>query len=598
MLKPAAALCAGLVLLGASAPAMYRGDAAHGAVYAGTPGSYYAGVRWRYQTAGAVRSSPALYDGNVYVGSSDGHLYALRAMTGALLWRFDAKSAVTSSPAVDGANVYFQAQNNTIYAIARRDGSLRWSHRTGSDVPLAWGYESGDYWTASPSLANGVLYAGSGDGYVYALQPQSGRVLWKAKTGGRIRSAPAIADGTAYVGSYDGKLYAFDTKNGSLRWRFSTQGASLNSAEYGYDRRSIQSSPSVGDGAVYFGAKDGSLYAVEQRTGALRWRRTGNVYWYMSAPAFDRHIVFTGNSDGRFIQALDTRTGAIVWQFNAGINVFASPSIAAGVVYTGAWDGQFHALDERTGKELWSFSTLGRRIFSSAAMAGDSTYFGADDGGIYAVRSSATRALARAVFYDASLDGYNTVPQSQALRDFLHARGYQTLDAASLRAFLSRHLHDPGGSVVVSAMDAIPQGIDIRPYLRAGGKIVWVGNPPTLWSGKPLAKRSLSDLNRTLPRKLIGVSFERGNFDPMTAFVTAEGQRWGLSGSWLSNWSADPQSVSTVLARDEQGLAAAWVRSYGGPPGTGFVQIPMLVSPQNYPLNLFAIAIAAEHLPG
>jgi hypothetical protein len=118
-----------------------------------------------------------------------------------------------------------------------------------------------------------------------------------------------------------------------------------------------------------------------------------------------------------------------------------------------------------------------------------------------------------------------------------------------------------------------------------------------VWGFTPLSKRSLSHLDRSRPRNLIGVSYEFGNFDPMTAFVNAVGEQWGLSGSWLSNWSADPQTVTTVLASDEQGLAAAWVRGYGGRAGTGFVQLPLVVSPQGFPLNLFAIAIAAEYFP-
>jgi outer membrane protein assembly factor BamB len=594
----------GICDIAAAADGMYRNDRIHSGTYAGNPGRYFAGVRWRYQTQGAVRSSPVIFGGMVYVGSSDGHLYALHAGTGRLSWRFDPHSAVTSSPAVNDGSVFFQSHDGTIYALIRTTGSLRWRYRTGADLPLAWGHESGDYWTASPTLAHSTLYIGAGDGFLYALDPKTGHVRWKAKTGGRIRSAPAISDDTAYIGSYDGFLYALNAGNGALRWRFATEGASLKSADFGYDRRSIQSSPALGDGAVFFGSKDGSIYAVDQHTGKQRWRRKAQVYWYMSAPAFDRHMVFTGNSDGRFIQALDAASGEVRWEFNTGINVFASPSVAAGVVYAGAWDGAMHALDESTGAELWKFSTLGRRIFSSASVQGPQMVFGADDGGVYALRTSQTSELKRAVFYDDALSDFNTVQTSRQLRDFLVARGYEPLDLRSLAAFLSKRVRDRSASTIVFAMDASPasvfqggiQSLFAR-YLHSSGKVVWVGNPPLLWGFTPLSKRSLSDLDRSRPRNLIGVSYELGNFDPMTAFVNAAGEQWGLSGSWLSNWSADPQTVTTVLASDEQGLAAAWVRAYGGRAGTGFVQLPLIVSPQGFPLNLFDIAIAAEYFP-
>jgi outer membrane protein assembly factor BamB len=448
------------------------------------------------------------------------------------------------------------------------------------------------------------VYIGSGDGYLYVLDARTGKGIWRARTGGRIRSAPAIANGAAYVGSFDGYLYAFDANTGKLRWRYATEGAHLNSADYGYDRRSIQSSPAVRNGKVFFGSKDGSLYAVDARSGALRWRKTASVYWYMSAPAVDRNLVFSGNSDGRFVQALDAASGRVAWQFNTGINVFASPSVANGVVYTGAWDGKLYALDEISGRQLWSFATSGRRIFSSASVSGNRIFFGADDGGIYALNTAARQSLDKAVFYDPQLAAYSTVAEAKDVYDFLSARGYTALDAHSIGGYLNARIGDRRESVVVFAMDALPAQLGkgaaqsvLRRYLDSGGKVVWIGSPPLLLGGKPLKQVQITDLDRERARALLGVSYERGTFDPMTAFVTPDGQQWGLAGSWLSAWPADPESVTSVLARDEQGLAACWVRSYGGPPGSGFVQIPLIASPQGVAWNLFSIDVAAQYFP-
>lgn len=56
------------------------------------------------------------------------------------------------------------------------------------------------------------------------------------------------------------------------------------------------------------------------------------------------------------------------------------------------------------------------------------------------------------------------------------------------------------------------------------------------------------------------------------ASVTDAGRRRGLEEGWLSSWSADTAGVE-VLAFDENGHAAAWIKSYGGPPGSGFVRL-------------------------
>jgi hypothetical protein len=314
--------------------------------------------------------------------------------------------------------------------------------------------------------------------------------------------------------------------------------------------------------------------------------------------------VFSGNSDGRFVQALDAASGRVVWQFNTDINVFASPAVANGVVYTGAWDGKVYALDEASGRQLWSFATSGRRIFSSASVSGSRIFFGADDGGIYAVNTSTRASLDKAVFYDSQLAPYTTVAEAKDVFDFLSARGYRAIDAQRLAGYLNERIHDRRRSVVVFAMDVLPSQLGqgaaqsiFRRYLDSGGKVVWIGSPPLLLGGKPLKQVQITDLDRGRAHALLDVSYERGNFDPMTAFVTSDGQEWGLAGSWLSAWPADPESVTSILARDEQGLAACWVRNYGGPPGSGFVQIPLIASPQGAAWNLFSIDVAAQYFP-
>jgi outer membrane protein assembly factor BamB len=61
-----------------------------------------------------------------------------------------------------------------------------------------------------------VVYVGSLDNNVYALNASTGAKLWSYTTGGPIYySSPAVVNGVVYVGSYDGKVYAFGLKQGS-----------------------------------------------------------------------------------------------------------------------------------------------------------------------------------------------------------------------------------------------------------------------------------------------------------------------------------------------------------------------------------------------
>ncbi len=80
------------------------------------------GLKWRYTTGLNVFSSPAVANEVVYVGSEDGHLYALNAKTGAKLWSY-ATNFVDSSPAVANGVVYFGSTDDNVYALNASTGA-------------------------------------------------------------------------------------------------------------------------------------------------------------------------------------------------------------------------------------------------------------------------------------------------------------------------------------------------------------------------------------------------------------------------------------------------------------------------------------------
>jgi outer membrane protein assembly factor BamB len=573
----------GFAALSASqdAASMFRGDATHSGVYASAPLRQFGGLQWRVQTGGMVQSSAALHDGTVYIGSGDGLLYALDASTGAQRWRFRTGRAISSTPAVADGLVFVGSRDNTFWAVDERTGEERWRLETGRDVPFPWGFESGDLYTSSPTWAVGTLYFGSGDGRVYAVDPKSGRIRWRFSTRGRVRSSPAVADGRLYAGSADGTLYALDAKSGRELWRFDTEGHGLESGKFGFDRRTIQASPAVGDGRVYVGSRDGFLYAVDAATGKQLWRVDHQMSWVNTSPAFADGIVYAGSSDERFLQAVDARTGRERWRVTTQRPVWSSPAVVGNMVYVGDGSGTVYAVDRASGHERWRHQA-GRRIFSSPVIADGVLYVGNDDGGVYAIRGSDTPML-RAVFWDSALVRASRVVAHRELREYLTQRGYEVLDSRGLQRFLSARLQDRSPSVVVFSMDHLPATVApvaadtvlFRRYLDAGGKVVWPGIPPLIWPRDPATGEG-SDyikIDRVGTARLLGVDHARSNFDNYGAVVTAAGLRWGLSGWWDSNWGVDPAGVTETLARDDNGLASSWVRSYGGPPGTGFVRV-------------------------
>ena len=77
---------------------------------------------------------------------------------------------------------------------------------------------------SSPAVANGVVYVGSGDYNVYALDAATGAKLWSYHTGGAVYSSPTVANGVVYVGSYDYNVYALNAATGAKLWSYHTDG--------------------------------------------------------------------------------------------------------------------------------------------------------------------------------------------------------------------------------------------------------------------------------------------------------------------------------------------------------------------------------------
>ncbi len=585
-----ALLAPALLVSPLAAQSMFRGGPTHSGVYPAAPGEY-GGIRWQFATGGPVRSSPTVSEGVVYIGSGDGNVYALDVRTGELRWRYAAGSPVTSTPAVAVGTVVISALDGTIQAITATTGARRWVTRTGADAPLPWGHESGDTWTSSPAIAGGVVVVGSGDGSLYALDLSTGAVRWKAPTGRRIRSSPAVSGKMVVVGSGDGRVYGFDLDTGRERWRFATNGVDFKSDTFGYDRKTVQASPAIAGNLVVIGARDGFLYGLDFATGTQRWVVDHQISWVNCSVAIADGAVYTGTSDGQFVQAVDAAAGRELWRKEKLGIVWASPTVAGPVLYVATTRGSLIAFDRASGAERWRVP-LPAGSFSSPVIAGDQLLLGSDDGRVYAFDLSAPKPLEHFVFWDSTYTKVSFQQEHATIRDYLTRRGYTVTDGAGLAAALA-----PGDAphrVIVFAMDYLtPDHAELlRRFLEAGGKVVWPGTPPLLWPRElATGELSLLGLDRAGPARLLGVKHEGGNFDNVgTSEVTAAGRRWGLEPWWMSSWAADPASVSQVLALDETGLASAWLESFGGRPGAGFVRLPGTASPAT-------ILRAAEYFP-
>jgi eukaryotic-like serine/threonine-protein kinase len=388
---------------------MFRGNPQHSGVYQAPGVAKFSGIKWKFHTGGMVIGSPAVVDGKVYVGSTDGNLYAVDAESGALLWKFEAKSRIPSSPAVAEGIVYFSAYDGSFYALDAATGALKWKFQTGGERRFAAKHLHGvqpagetmpdpfDSYLSSPAVWRGAVYFGSGDGNIYSLSAASGAMNWKFKTGDVVHASPAIADGTLFVGSWDSYFYAIDAATGREKWRFKT-GEDPDT----HNQVGVQSSAAVAEGTVYFGCRDSHLYALDANTGQKKWSFATDGSWVVASPAVREGKVYFATSDSSLVYALDAKSGAVLR--SAGLNhwyLYSSPAIAGGMLYVGSTQGKLVAMDLTGFQTAWTFET--------EAMKERGRPYTKPDG------SPDNDAIYRADFYDNMVAGVDTIMSMGAM---------------------------------------------------------------------------------------------------------------------------------------------------------------------------------------
>ena len=362
----AASVCLPVFCLDAST---FRGNAQHSGVYDSAGVAQFSQIKSKFHTGGQVISSPAVSGGMVFVGCTDGNLYAVDHESGALKWKFETKNRITSSPAVSEGLVYFGAYDGNFYAVEAATGQLKWKFQTGGERRYAGTHLHGsqpagetmpdpfDFYLSSPVVWNSEVFFGSGDGNVYALNAASGALKWKFKTGDVVHASPAIADGKLFVGSWDSYFYALAAASGKEKWRFKTGEDPAIHNQVG-----IQSSAAVVDGVVYFGCRDSNFNAVDAATGQKRWSFANHGSWVISSPAVQNGKVYFTTSDSGLFYSLDAKTGSPVFSLKfQGWPMFSSPAIAGNMLYIGSHMGKLIAIDLAGQKTFWTFETDGAK---------------------------------------------------------------------------------------------------------------------------------------------------------------------------------------------------------------------------------------------
>ncbi len=259
-------------------------------------------------------------------------------------------------------------------ALMGGDGPGAPTDPTPTDDASLWSFETRGRVVNAPAVANGVVYAGSDDNFVYALDAATGSMLWSFETGDIIRSSPTVTGGAVYVGSNDNFVYALDAATGEMLWKHDTS-------------KAVQYSPVVTDGVVYIGAQgdvDYSVHALDAMSGEQVWA-AGVPYPYGAefAVTVANGKLYAPGASGEFY-AMDASTGEVLWSLSVGMGSESPPTVVDGVVYLTAVNTAY-ALREATGEEIWSYGTEMFPAIDHPAVVVDGVYYFAPDSNLYAL---------------------------------------------------------------------------------------------------------------------------------------------------------------------------------------------------------------------
>lgn len=270
------------------------------------------------------------------------------------LWRFKDRPLLEFPPIYVGGKLYFVNNNGFAYALDADTGKVLWERRIG-----VLNASSPTYYRHRLYIVNLV------PGHILKLDAKTGKTIWKKDLPGRAESSPVVVDRTVYFGCEDGGLYALSTISGNVRWVTQLGGP-------------VKAAPAYSGGRLYVGDYGGYMNAVDAKSGKLVWQSGslgpgfGASGQFYSTPAVAYGRVYSGNNDGR-VYSFEASDGELAWSYSTGGYAYSGPTVAntrhsPPTVFIGSFDGNIYALGAKNGNLRWSRSAGGQVIGSLSAV--------------------------------------------------------------------------------------------------------------------------------------------------------------------------------------------------------------------------------------
>ena len=272
---------------------------------------------FEYDFATAVEASPMLSDSMLYIGRIDGFMSALSLSQKDTVWNYETMGQISASPnsgVFSGKEaVVFGSYDNYLYCLDKTSGKL-------IDC-----FESGYYINGAVAVTGKYFVSGGCDAWLKVIDGENGVVTDSLLLDAYIPASAAIEGKECYIADYSGNVYVFDIEKGKIVNQRKI--VTVTDSE-----SSFISVPALSKSTVYILSDDRNLYAIDRKTGSIRWKYLQKGVSGESSPLVCRDKVISCSRTG-IVSVLNAETGDLLFEFDTGEQITASPAASGNRFY-------------------------------------------------------------------------------------------------------------------------------------------------------------------------------------------------------------------------------------------------------------------------
>ncbi|GHU54135.1 serine/threonine protein kinase [Bacteroidia bacterium] len=270
---------------------------------------------YRFETA--VDATPMIQDSVLYIGRIDGFMSALSLTSKDTLWNFETMGQISASPNIGSFEgkqaVVFGSYDNFLYIIDKESGRELNS------------FESGYYINGAVGLWQDYFISGGCDAWLRIINGTTGQPSDSLELGNYIPASPAIDAEYCYIADHSGNVYEIVLREGKIADTRTMLEASDNSG-------SLVSVPALSNKTLFVLSDDRYLYAIDRKTGNIRWKYLQKGASGESSPVVCNSKVLSCSKSG-IVSILDADNGALLWEYDTGETITSCPAVIEGSFY-------------------------------------------------------------------------------------------------------------------------------------------------------------------------------------------------------------------------------------------------------------------------